>query len=254
MGRGVALSIACDGRYCRASSPETAQCNDRKLSHSSHRLRAFRRPGLQPLRRDRRAVGWKEIAGHKIVGRLLPVDFAHYRAGLEALLREFSPALYIGFGLASGEDMIRIERFGVNLADFDIPDNAGARPAGRALERDGPAARASTLPCPEIRAALLEAGIPARLSNSAGSYLCNATLYSALGLCAGQRPLRLHPPSLCRASGRGPVARGEWTAQRREPRAVFADRNDDRRGRGGGPDVGDGTRAGLAGRLPRAAG
>lgn len=130
----------------------------------------------------------REIAGHKIVGRLLPVDFAHYRAGLEALLREFSPALYIGFGLASGEDMIRIERFGVNLADFDIPDNAGARPAGRALERDGPAARASTLPCPEIRAALLEAGIPARLSNSAGSYLCNATLYSALGLCAGQRP------------------------------------------------------------------
>ncbi len=129
----------------------------------------------------------REIAGHRIVGRLLPVDFARYRAGLETLLREFSPTLYIGFGLASGEDMIRIERFGVNLADFDIPDNAGARPVGRAIESDGPAARASTLPCPEIRAALLEAGIPARLSNSAGSYLCNATLYSALGLCTEPR-------------------------------------------------------------------
>src|SRR5690242_11488451 len=126
----------------------------------------------------------QEIAGRKIVARLLPVDFARYRVALEKLLQEVKPALYIGFGLASGEDMIRIERFGVNLADFDIPDNAGARHVGRTIESDGPAARAATIPCAEIRTALLEAGIPARLSNSAGSYLCNATLYSALGLCA----------------------------------------------------------------------
>lgn len=129
----------------------------------------------------------QELGGRKIVGRLLPVDFARYHAALDALLQEFSPALYIGFGLASGEDMIRIERFGVNLVDFGIPDNAGARHVGRAIERDGPAARASTIPCAEIRAALLETGIPARLSNSAGSYLCNATLYSALGLCAARQ-------------------------------------------------------------------
>jgi pyroglutamyl-peptidase len=133
------------------------------------------------------ALDGKEIGGRKIVGRLLPVDFARYRAALDALLRDIAPQLYIGFGLASGEDMIRIERFGVNLADFDIPDNAGARHVGRTIEPDGPAARASTLPCAEIRAALLEAGIPARLSNSAGGYLCNATLYSALGLCTEQR-------------------------------------------------------------------
>ena len=129
----------------------------------------------------------REIGGVKVVARLLPVDFAQYRAKLEGLLRKVKPSLYIGFGLASGEDMIRVERFGVNLADFDIPDNAGARHVGRAIEPDGPAARAATIPCAEIRAALLEAGIPARLSNSAGSYLCNATLYSALGLCAALR-------------------------------------------------------------------
>ncbi|MDQ7249725.1 pyroglutamyl-peptidase I family protein [Dongia sedimenti] len=134
------------------------------------------------------ALDGKEIGGRAVVGRLLPVEFARYRAGLEALLREFSPTLYIGFGLAFGEDMIRIERFGVNLADFDIPDNAGAKHNGRAIEPDGPAARGATLPCAEIRAALLQAGIPARLSNSAGSYLCNATLYSALGLCAPNAP------------------------------------------------------------------
>lgn len=136
----------------------------------------------------------KEIGGRRIVGRLLPVDFAHYRARLEALLREVSPSLYIGFGLATGEDMIRVERFGVNLADFDIPDNAGARHVGRAIEADGPAARGSTLPCAEIRAALLEAGIPARLSNSAGSYLCNAALYSALDLCGATPCGFIHLP------------------------------------------------------------
>jgi pyroglutamyl-peptidase len=128
-----------------------------------------------------------EIGGRRIVGRLLPVDFARYHAALSALLEDVAPALYIGFGLASGEDMIRIERFGVNLADFDIPDNAGARHVGRKIEAGGPAARESTLPCAEIRAALLEAGIPARLSNSAGSYLCNATLYSGLGFCAARK-------------------------------------------------------------------
>jgi pyroglutamyl-peptidase len=129
----------------------------------------------------------KEIDGRAIVGRLLPVDFMRYRAALERVLQEISPSLYVGFGLASGEDMIRIERFGVNLADFDIPDNSGVRHVGHMIESDGPAARTATIPCAEIRAALLEAGIPTRLSNSAGSYLCNATLYSALGLCAEQR-------------------------------------------------------------------
>jgi pyroglutamyl-peptidase len=129
----------------------------------------------------------RDIGGARVIGRLLPVDYARYREALAALLDEHAPDLYIGFGLATGEDMIRIERFGVNLADFDIPDNAGARHVGRRIEPEGPDARAATLPCAEIRAALLEAGIPARLSNSAGSYLCNATLYSALGLCAAQQ-------------------------------------------------------------------
>lgn len=135
-----------------------------------------------------------EIAGYRIVGRLLPVDYARYRDALEALLREITPALYIGFGLAAGEDMIRIERFGVNLADFDIPDNTGARHAGLAIEPDGPAARSATIACAEIRAALLQAGIPARLSNSAGSYLCNAALYSALGLCGATPCGFIHLP------------------------------------------------------------
>jgi pyroglutamyl-peptidase len=135
-----------------------------------------------------RALDGAEIGGRRVVGRLLAVDFARHRSQLEALFSEIAPALYVAFGLATGEDMIRIERFGVNLADFPIPDNAGARHAGLAIEPDGPTARPSTLPCAEIREALLAAGVPARLSNSAGSYLCNANLYTALDLCAARQP------------------------------------------------------------------
>jgi len=133
-----------------------------------------------------RALDGAEIAGRRVTGRQLAVDFARHRGQLEALFSEIDPALYVAFGLATGEDMIRIERFGVNLADFPIPDNAGAKHTGLTIEADGPAARPSTLPCAEIRAALLAAGIPARLSNSAGSYLCNANLYTSLRLCAAQ--------------------------------------------------------------------
>lgn len=135
-----------------------------------------------------RALDGAEIAGRRVVGRLLAVDFARHRPQLDSLFGEIAPALYVAFGLAGGEDMIRVERFGVNLADFPIPDNAGVRHTGQTIETDGPAARAATLPCAEIRTALLAAGIPARLSNSAGSYLCNANLYTSLGLSAGMQP------------------------------------------------------------------
>jgi pyroglutamyl-peptidase len=130
------------------------------------------------------ALDKAEIAGHAVVGRILPVDFARHCSAVAELLSEVEPVLYIAFGLYGGEDMIRIERFGVNLADFEIPDNAGLRHSGHKIEPEGPDARSSTFPAAEIRAAMIAVGIPARLSNTAGSYLCNATLYSSLRLCA----------------------------------------------------------------------
>jgi pyroglutamyl-peptidase len=149
---------------------------------------SFGGTGANPSAAVVRALEGTALDGRRVVGRILPVDFARYRPLVEAALTETDPDLYVAFGLATGEDMIRIERFGVNLADFPIPDNAGALLRGAAIEADGPAARAATLPCAEIREALLAEGIPARLSNSAGSYLCNATLYSSLGLCAARTP------------------------------------------------------------------
>ena len=69
----------------------------------------------------------------------------------------------------------------MNVNDFEIPDNEGHLATGP-VESSGPAARLSTLPLDEIQHRLLEAGIPARLSSSAGNFLCNATLYAVLGI------------------------------------------------------------------------
>jgi pyroglutamyl-peptidase len=127
------------------------------------------------------ALDGTEIGGLRIVGRVWPVAFAGLMQRLEAALDEVRPALVVALGLCPGEPMIRLERFGVNLADFEIADNAGERLKDAPIARDGATARTATLPLRAIERALLDAGIPARLSNTAGTYLCNAALYALLG-------------------------------------------------------------------------
>jgi len=115
-----------------------------------------------------------------VVSRTLPVVFAGLAERIEACLAEARPAVVIALGLWPGEPMIRLERLAVNLADCTSPDNAGALPSGERLDPDGAPTLAATLPLRAVEAALLAAGIPARLSNTAGTFLCNATLYTLL--------------------------------------------------------------------------
>src|SRR4051794_20799704 len=122
------------------------------------------------------------IGGHPVVSRTLPVELAGLRARLAAVLEGVEPAAVIATGLPPGAYEVRLERIAVNLADFDIDDNTGVRAADEPLQDDGPVARESRLPVRAIQAALLEQGIPARLSYTAGTYLCNATMYLLLGL------------------------------------------------------------------------
>ena len=131
----------------------------------------------------------EEIAGHRVAGRVLPVAIASLRARAADLLAETAPAAVVSLGLAPGEPTIRLERIGLNLADFDIADNDGAVCRDDAIVPGGPAALPATLPLRAVEAALLRAGIPARLSTSAGTYLCNATLYTFLDSEAARRGL-----------------------------------------------------------------
>ncbi len=135
---------------------------------------------LNPSAKLALALDGVRIGGFDVVGRGLPVAFAGLAARIEAMLDAVRPKLVIALGLWPGEPMIRLERFGLNLADFEIADNAGVRLEDAAIAPVGTTALAATLPLRAIEQALIAAGIPARLSTTAGTYLCNATLYTLL--------------------------------------------------------------------------
>jgi pyroglutamyl-peptidase len=122
----------------------------------------------------------KIVAGAQVIGRTLPVAYSSLRSEIERLLAEIQPAVAISLGLWPGEPVIRIERIGVNVTDFEIPDNEGKLLVDEAIQAGGLAARLSTLPIRKIEQALLGAGIPARISSTAGTFLCNACLYTLL--------------------------------------------------------------------------
>ncbi|MBM3524487.1 MAG: hypothetical protein FJX57_16175 [Alphaproteobacteria bacterium] len=137
------------------------------------------------------------IGGAKVVGRVLPVDLKAIDAAIAATLKAVSPAAVIALGLAGSEPVIRLERVALNVADFSMPDNAGNRSRNAPIDSRGPDARLSRLPLEAILEALLAAGIPARLSETAGLYLCNAAMYRLLGrLSAGVPGGFIHLPPL----------------------------------------------------------
>ena len=128
------------------------------------------------------ALDGTTIAGVPVVGRPLPVSLAEIGDRIADLLEALQPRVVVSVGLSPGEAVIRIERVGLNLADFGAADNAGQVALDEPLLGNGAAARWATLPTRKIETALLEAGIPARISNSAGTFLCNACLYTFLSL------------------------------------------------------------------------
>lgn len=135
---------------------------------------------LNPSAEVARRLDGERFGAMTAVARILPVAFEGLQERIETLVRELNPALIISLGLAPGESTVRLERVGVNLADYQIPDNAGAFLRDSPVVPDERAALFATLPLRRIEARLLESGIPATLSTCAGTFLCNATLYSFL--------------------------------------------------------------------------
>jgi len=133
-----------------------------------------------PSEQIAKAVDGRVVGGQVVRAAVLPVH--HVEAGTAAgnLLREHDPLAVLHVGLAGGRARIALERVAVNVMDYDVADNAGYQARGEPCVPGGPAAYLSTLPLPAILEALTRESIPTYLSDTAGTYLCNQTLYATL--------------------------------------------------------------------------
>jgi pyroglutamyl-peptidase len=127
-----------------------------------------------------RPLHGKRIGGHRIVARQLPVEFGASLRSLQAAIRETKPALVLCVGQAGGRAQLSLERVAINVDDARIPDNADACPIDRPIVANGPAAYFATLPIKGMLAALRDAGIPAEVSQTAGTYVCNHVFYGLM--------------------------------------------------------------------------
>lgn len=118
----------------------------------------------------------------------LPVAFGRTGDRMRALLVEHRPDLVVAAGLANGRGQITPERVAINVDDARIADNDGRQVIDRPIVPGGPAAYFSTLPVKAIVAALRERDIPAAVSNSAGTFLCNDVFYVLMGEIARSYP------------------------------------------------------------------
>ncbi|MFQ5845191.1 MAG: pyroglutamyl-peptidase I [Planctomycetota bacterium] len=121
------------------------------------------------------------LAGEGVEAAVLPVDYAAIGPRLEELLgRDWRAVLMLG--VDPGGSKLRVERVALNYRSPKRADNRGRRPETTAIVPGGPAARFATLDPDAVHQRLREAGFAARVSLSAGDYLCNASFYIALGL------------------------------------------------------------------------
>ena len=128
------------------------------------------------------------LAGVEIVKIEVPTVFGlSIRTVTEAMDRE-QPDAVLCIGQAGGRPDLTPERIAINIDDARIPDNQGNQILDVPVVSDGPAAYFSTLPVKAMVSAIREAGLPASLSNTAGTFVCNHLMYGVLHHAATHCP------------------------------------------------------------------
>jgi pyroglutamyl-peptidase len=133
-----------------------------------------------PSQEVAKALDGRRVGNAVIRGLILPVQHEEARAALEPALGADGLRAVVLLGLAGGRMRVALERAALNVMEYPEPDNRCDVERGAACAPDGPAAYWSTLPLPAILEALTAEGIPAYVSNTAGTFLCNYTFYAAL--------------------------------------------------------------------------
>lgn len=130
----------------------------------------------------------KKIAGAEIVKLELPTVFKKStKILIDAIGRE-KPDIIICVGQAGGRFEISVERVAINIDDARIPDNEGNQPIDEIIYEDGENAYFSTLPIKAMVKEIKSNHIPASISNTAGTFVCNHIMYSLLYYLAKKYP------------------------------------------------------------------
>lgn len=142
---------------------------------------------INPAQEAVRALD-ERIAGAELIKLTVPVAFGRSVETVFCAMKEAQPDAVLCVGQAGGRSAVTPERVAVNVMDARIPDNGGRQPVDKPVFPDGPAAYFSTLPIRKMVARIREAGIPAEISNTAGTYVCNELMYGVLHHIAREFP------------------------------------------------------------------
>lgn len=139
---------------------------------------------INPTERLLMDIGKEPIERAEIHTRLLPVVFDECADKLLETVAEIRPDAVICCGLASGRTSITPEQIAINLKEVpkesSVADNQGNRPYNERVNPEGPDGLFSLLPVRAMTDNMKEQGIPASISYSAGTFICNNTMYALL--------------------------------------------------------------------------
>src|SRR5699024_9405711 len=197
-GRTGGVAPGPPGRApCPASSRGIPRC---PAEPGGLRLRAYSAAmaidvvltGFEPFGGDETNPSWEAVRraapalrdrGARVVESELPVEFSRAGDLLEQLVREHRPRMVIATGLAAGRTAVTPERVAINVRDGRIADNAGLRPVDEPVVAGGPVGYFTSLPIKAMVSALHEQlELPASVSQTAGTFVCNDVFYRLLHL------------------------------------------------------------------------
>lgn len=123
-----------------------------------------------------------EILGSRIIKLEVPTAFKRSGEVIETALEEHRPDVVVSVGQAGGRSSISLEKVAINLGEARIADNDGYQPIDEKLSKDGETAYFTSLPIKAMAKKIRDGGIPAHISYTAGTYVCNSLMYNALYL------------------------------------------------------------------------
>jgi pyroglutamyl-peptidase len=161
--------------------------------------------GFEPFAGERSNPSWEvctrlpsAIAGLRVEVLKVPCEFRRSIEVTAAAIERHHPSLVVCVGQAGGRAHMSVERVAINVDDGRIADNAGTKPVDEPIAAGGPSAYFATLPIKAMVAEMRAMGVPAEVSNSAGTYVCNHLMYGVLHFLAasgnGARAGFIHVP------------------------------------------------------------